>query len=58
VTMITALEPATVRVLDRKQHRQPLRWWARVARILRSALRWRPFLTRTAAVVRLRGAAG
>jgi DUF2917 family protein len=56
VTMVTALEPATVRVLDCAEQRSATRWWAGVARIVRGAAPWLRLVTRTASIVRLRGA--
>lgn len=50
VTLVTALEPATVRVLDYAEDRLAARWWAAVARVAP----WRRLATRTAAIVRLR----
>ena len=56
VTMVTAIEPATVRVLDCTEQRSSSRWWTGVARFVRGAAPWRRLATRTAAVIRLPGA--
>jgi len=53
VTLITALEPATVRVVDRAAQRHTaLRWWPGFARAIRGLL-WRPALAAgTTAVIK------
>ena len=56
VTMVTALEPATVRVLDCPQPRSSFPWWTGVARALRRAASWRRPAVHTATTVRLGGA--
>jgi hypothetical protein len=55
VTMVTALEPATVRVLDYAEQRSS-RWWTRAMVIVRGVASWRRLSTRTAVIVRPQGA--
>jgi len=45
-----------VRVLDCAEQRSATRWWVGVARIVRGAVPWLRLVTRTAAIVRPRGA--
>lgn len=54
VTMVTALEPATVRVLDCAEQRSASRWCTGLARM--GTAPWRRLAMRTAAIVRLPGA--
>jgi len=56
VTFVTALEPATVRLIDRSEQQSALRWWTGILRAVRTSLRWRRLAACTSAVVRLRGA--
>ena len=55
VTMVTALEPAAVRVLDCGERRSSSHWGTGVARLVRRAATWRRLATRTSAIVRLPG---
>jgi len=57
VTMVTALESATVRLLDCAEQRSAARWWSSVTSIVRGAAPWRRLATRTAAIIRLPDAA-
>ena len=57
VTMVTALEAATVRLLDCAEQRSTARWWSGLTSIMRGAAPWRRLATRTAAIIRLPGAA-
>jgi Protein of unknown function (DUF2917) len=53
VTLITALEPATVRVLDcAAQRHSALGWWPRVTRAIRGLLRWPGLAAGTTAVIK------
>jgi hypothetical protein len=47
MTIVTALEPATVRVVDCAEQRS---WWTRVAAIARGVASWRRLGTRTTVV--------